>query len=101
MGDMVLGVPRDRIAAFCREHGIRWLAIFGSAVRDDFGPGSDLDVLVEFETGQTPGLLAFVRMEQALTDLFGRRVDLVTRRGLSHWIAPDVLREAQVVYDAA
>ena len=72
-------VPIDALAAFCREHGIKRLAIFGSALREDFGPESDVDVLVEFEQGRTPGLLGIAGIEARLSALFGREVDLVTR----------------------
>ena len=74
-----ISVPIDALAAFCREHGIKRLAIFGSALREDFGPESDVDVLLEFEPGRTPGLLGIAGIEARLSALFGREVDLVTR----------------------
>ncbi len=73
-------VPRERIAEFCRRHHIRRLAFFGSVLRDDFTPDSDVDVLVEFEPGKTPGL-AFFRMQDELSEILGRRVDLNTPNG--------------------
>lgn len=102
MVNAALNVSREEIAEFCRRHHIRWLAVFGSAVRDDFRPESDVDVLVEFEPDRTPGLIRFARMERELTTLVdGRRVDLVHRPGLSRWIREPVLAEAEVLYDAA
>ena len=74
-----ISVPRDALAALCREHRIKRLAIFGSALREDFGPESDVDVLLEFEPGRTPGLLGIAGIEARLSALFGREVDLVTR----------------------
>ena len=74
------------MAEFCREHGIRRLSVFGSALREDFGPGSDVDVLVEFEPARTPGLLGVSRMELELSELFaGRKVDLRTPEDLSRY----------------
>lgn len=91
----------EAIADFCRRNHIRWLAIFGSAVRDDFGPESDVDVLVEFEPDKTPGL-AFFGLSDELSPIFGgRRVDLGTRKSVNRWVRERVLREALVIYDAA
>lgn len=92
-------IPRDRITSFCQERGIKWLAIFGSALRSDFGPDSDIDVLVEFETDRTPGFLGIARMERELSDLFGKRkVDLRTPEDLSRYFRQKVLAEAEVQY---
>src|SRR5437763_15431039 len=88
-------IPTAAIAAFCRRNHIRKLAIFGSALRADFRDGSDLDVLVEFEPGHTPGL-AFFRMENELSKLMGRKVDLNTPQVLSPHFREEVLSEAQV-----
>jgi hypothetical protein len=95
-----LSVTTEQIAAFCRKHHIRWLAVFGSVLRDDFGPESDVDVLVEFEPGHVPGF-AFFSIQEELSELFGRQVDLGTKKSLSRWIKARVLSEAQVLYDAA
>jgi predicted nucleotidyltransferase len=95
-----VGVDRVALEGFCRRHHIRRLALFGSVLREDFGPNSDIDVLVEFEPGHTPGL-AFIRMERELSGLFGGRpVDLVTPRFLNHRIRDRVLAEAQTQYAA-
>ncbi len=95
-----VAIDREALAEFCRRHGIRRLAVFGSALRDDFGPHSDVDVLVEFETGRTPGL-AFFAMQDDLSRMFGRVVDLHTPRSLSRDFRDQVLAEAQDQYVAA
>ena len=92
-------VPPDVLESFCRCHYIRKLSIFGSALRSDFGPESDVDVLVEFEPGHTPGL-AFFGLQDELPELFGRKVDLNTPAFLSRYFRQDVLREAQIQYEA-
>jgi len=91
-------VPQEQIAAFCRRHSIRRLSLFGSVLRDDFGTDSDIDVLVEFEPGQTPGL-TFFALQEELESIFGRRVDLNTRAFLSKYFRDEVLREAEIQYD--
>lgn len=95
-----LHVTAEQIAEFCRKHHIRWLAVFGSVLRDDFRPESDVDVLVEFEPGHVPGF-GFFRIQDELTELLGRQADLGTKNALSRWIRARVLGEAQVLYDAA
>lgn len=92
-------VPKDRIADFCGRHHIRKLAFFGSVLREDFGPDSDVDVLVEFEPGHVPGL-AFFSMENELSEILGRKVDLNTPQFLSRYFREEVLAEAQVQYAA-
>jgi hypothetical protein len=76
------------------------MAFFGSVIRDDFGPESDVDVLVEFEPGRTPGLITFAGYEIELSALLGRRIDLQTPRGLSRYFRDEVLAEARDVYVA-
>ena len=94
-----VSVSRDALSAFCREHGIRRLSVFGSALREDFGPASDIDVLVEFEPDRTPGLLGVACMELELSEMFsGRRVDLRTPEDLSRYFRQDVLDTAEVQY---
>jgi uncharacterized protein len=90
-------VPHDRIEPFCRRNGIRRLAIFGSALRDDFRPDSDVDVLVEFEPGVRTGL-AFFRMQEELSQILGRRVDLNTPECLSPYFRERVLAEAEEIH---
>jgi len=94
-----LTFDRAKLAEFCRRHRIRKLSLFGSVLRSDFRPDSDVDVLVEFEDGASPGLLEFCRIEEELSPLFGgRRLDLVTPKFLNHRIRDRVLAEAEVEY---
>ena len=90
-------VDRQRIAEFCRRHHIRRLSLFGSVLRDDFRPDSDIDVLVTFEPGQVVGL-RIVDIEDELAQLLGRRVDLVSEKYLNHRIRDRVLTAAEVQY---
>jgi predicted nucleotidyltransferase len=90
-------IDRQKIADFCRRHHIRRLAFFGSVLRPDFGPESDIDVLVEFEPDHVPGL-AFLSMEEELSQILGRKVDLNTPGFLSHHFRDRVLTEAEVQY---
>ena len=92
-------LPKDQITEFCRRHHIRKLSFFGSVLRDDFRPESDIDVLVEFEPGHTPGL-AFFAMQDELSAILGRKVDLNTPGFLSKYFRDQVLEEAEVQYDA-
>jgi uncharacterized protein len=95
-----INVPEGKIAEFCRENRISRLALFGSVLRDDFSPDSDVDVLVEFEPGARVGL-GFFRIERELSEMLGRNVDLNTPGFLSRYFRDEVLREAEVLYDAA
>jgi len=92
-----LVIPKDKIADFCRRHHIHRLSVFGSALRDDFSPDSDVDVLVEFEEGQTPGF-AFFGMQDELAQLLERKIDLHTPGFLSRYFREKVLKEAEVQY---
>ncbi|OGR82841.1 MAG: nucleotidyltransferase [Elusimicrobia bacterium RIFCSPLOWO2_01_FULL_54_10] len=95
-------IPKDnkQIKKFCELNHIAKFAFFGSVVRDDFRPESDVDVLVEFEPGHVPGL-AFFKMEHELSKILGRKVDLNTPGFLSPLIRSKVMNEAVVQYDAA
>ena len=95
-----IAIDRKQIADFCRRHHIRRLALFGSVLRKDFRPDSDVDVLVEFEQGQRVGL-AFFAMQDELSDLLGHRVDLNTPGFLSRYFRDEVLAEADVLYAKA
>ena len=95
-----LPVSYEKIIDFCRRHHIRRLAFFGSVLREDFRPDSDVDVLVEFEPGHTPGL-AFFAMQDELTRILGRAVDLNTAQFISPYIREQVQEEAEVVYEQA
>lgn len=101
MKSLPIKIPHDEIASFCRSHQIRKLSLFGSVLRSDFRPESDIDVLIEFEVGHTPGFLGLVRMERELSHLLGdKKVDLRTPQELSRYFRADVLAKAQVQYAA-
>jgi len=93
-------LDRTKLADFCRKHHIRKLAFFGSVLRDDFGPDSDVDVLVEFEPSFIPGL-AFFSIQDELSELIAREVDLNTPQFLSRYFRDEVLAEAEVQYEQA
>lgn len=90
-------MPKDEIADLCRCHHIRRLALFGSVLRADFGPDSDVDILVEFEKGCEPGF-GFFRIQDELCELLGRKVELHTPNFLSRYFRDEVLKTAQVQY---
>ena len=92
--------PSDEIASFCRRHGVTRLALFGSILREEFGPESDIDVLIEFAPGRTPGFFAFAGMQLELTKLLGRRTDLRTPNDLSTYFRDSVVRGSLVQYAA-
>lgn len=99
--DCRLPIPYDRIAAFCREHNIAWLALFGSVIRDDFTPESDIDIIADFLPHARPGLKFYSDMPDALSEMFGgRRVDLREPISLSKYFIDEVLDEAEVIYVA-
>lgn len=93
-----IAIPREQLADFCRRNHIRWLALFGSVLRDDFGPDSDVDVLVEFEPEAGVGMFALGEMQHELSILFARPVDLVLKNGLKRRIRNSVLASAEVIY---
>lgn len=103
MDELKLNVPRRKLAAFCRRYRIQKLAFFGSVLRDDFKPTSDVDVLIEFEKSYTPGL-AFFAMPDELKKIFGRDVDLLTFQGVKSSRNPirrkAILDSAKVYYVA-
>ena len=89
-----------QVADTCRRWHIRRLALFGSAIRDDFGPDSDIDILVDFEPGHAPGF-DFITIQDELTEIFDNEVDLHTPASLSKYFRNDVLESARDLYDAA
>lgn len=93
----MVAIDEAAVADFCRRHRIERLSLFGSALRDDFGPESDLDILVEFASGCVPGL-AFFAMQDELSALLGRRVDLNTPECLSRHFRDEVRDEARPLY---
>jgi predicted nucleotidyltransferase len=86
------------LAEFCRRNRIRKLALFGSVLRGEERPDSDLDLLVEFEEGHEPGLLRLAGMERELSALLGRKVDLRTPQDLSRYFRDEVLASSEVQY---
>lgn len=103
MEELRIKVPRQKLAAFCRKYHIRKLAFFGSVLREDFKPTSDVDVMVEFEKGYTPGLDYFA-MPEELKKILGREVDLLTYQGVQTSRNPirrkAILDSAKVYYVA-
>ncbi|GAB4137563.1 MAG: nucleotidyltransferase family protein [Cyanobacteria bacterium J069] len=94
-----IDVPIHKIAALCDRWHIEKLALFGSVLREDFAPDSDVDVLVEFEDGFTPGFFKLYQIQEELSELFGKRsIDLVTPKFLNHRIRDRILAEAEVCY---
>ncbi len=93
-------IPHDKIVDFCRRHRVRKLALFGSVLRDDFSSTSDVDVLVEFEPGTRMGL-RFFSLQDELSKILHRQVDLNTEGFLSRYFRDEVLAEAETIYDAA
>lgn len=93
-----ISIPADEIDSFCRKNHIRKLSFFGSVLRDDFKPTSDVDVLVAFKPGQTVGFFRLDEMEMELAGILGRKVDLRTPAELSRYFRQDVLNSAEVQY---
>ncbi len=95
-----IDIPEDKIAEFCKRNGIQCLSLFSSVLRDDFTPKSDIDVLVEFKPGRTPGLAFFGRIPNDLSEILGRQIDLNTPQCLSPYFRQKVLEEAKIIYVA-
>ncbi len=92
-------IPQDKLAEFCRRNGIRKLSLFGSVLRDDFRPESDIDVLVEFQTGKIIGW-KIIEIEEELSGILGgRKVDMVNPKYLNHRLKDRILGSAQVQYE--
>jgi predicted nucleotidyltransferase len=95
---ILIEFPKEEIEEFCKKHSIRKLSLFGSALRDDFTPESDLDILVEFDPSHIPGLIRLAGMELELGKILGRKVDMRTAQDLSPYFREDVLSSAKVQY---
>ena len=94
-----LSTSREEIASFCKEHGIKRMAVFGSGLRDNFRPDSDVDILAEFDPAHIPTLFDIAGMDQNLSSFFGgRKVDLRTPEDLSRYFRHQVVSEAEVLY---
>jgi predicted nucleotidyltransferase len=101
MPNSKISIPTAQIAEFCKKNHICKLSLFGSALRDDFRPDSDIDFLVEFEAGKVPGFIGLSRMERELSKILGgRKVDLRTPQDLSKYFRQEVLARAEVQYAA-
>ena len=92
---------RDQILRILREHteeldqfGVKSLALFGSVARDEHGPGSDVDILVEFHSARRIGLFAFIRLRLRLEEILGTHVDLATQKALKRQLRDRILKEA-------
>lgn len=92
-------IPNSELSEFCQRNQIRKLSLFGSVLRQDFGPASDIDVLVEFEEGARVGLIRLAGMELELGKLLGRKVDMNTPRCLSPYFRDRVLAQAETLYE--
>jgi uncharacterized protein len=102
MMQSAVSIDRQALADTCREFGVRRLLLFGSALRDDFDPDrSDVDLLVEFAPGASKSLFRLIRLQNALSEMLGRQVDLTTPGSLSKYFRDYVLASAAVLYDAA
>ncbi len=93
-------MSRGKLVEFCKRNHIRKMSVFGSAVAGQLGPHSDIDLLVEFEQGHTPGLFSIVRMEMELGETLGRKVDLRTPEDLSQYFRDEVMRDAKLQYQS-
>jgi predicted nucleotidyltransferase len=101
MKNRKIHIPEEIIAEFCQRHNIRRLALFGSALREDFTPDSDVDVLVEFEPGTRVGMIRLAGIEIELSQILGRKVDMNTPGFISKYYREEVLDEAEDQYVAA
>ena len=101
MSEARISIPKDRNAEFCMRNRVRRLSLFGSVLREDFGPDSDVDILVEFKPGTRIGLIRLSGLEIELGNIVGRKVDLNTPGSLSKYYRDQILTEADVQYDAA
>jgi predicted nucleotidyltransferase len=102
MRNLIANISIKEIAKFCQRWKIRELALFGSALRDDFGPDSDLDILIDFDVDAEWGLLEHVQMQQELQTLLHRNVDLISKRGLEYsqnWLRrQEILNTTQILF---
>lgn len=93
-------VDAAELAEICRRYGVQELSVFGSVVRGEMRPESDIDIMVEFAPGVRGGLIKFESLVRELEAITGRKVDLVTKRGLKPWVRPSILKDARVIYAA-
>jgi len=93
-------ISNDKLAEFCKRNHIRKLSVFGSAVRGQLGPDSDIDLLVEFEENHTPGLFSIVAMEIEFAEMLGRKIDMRTPEDLSQYFRDEVMQNAELQYQS-
>ena len=98
LGNIV--VNGEALAQVCRRYGIKELSLFGSVARGDMGPDSDIDIMVEFQPDTRIGMIKFELLAEELTRLAGRKVDLVSKRGLKPWVRSEVIKDLRVIYAA-
>lgn len=98
--ELRIELPIDEIIEICRKYHVRELSVFGSALREDFRPDSDVDLLVEFEPNAQIGFLAFAGLMRELSEVIGRKVDLVPKKGLKELIRDSVISSSKVLYAA-
>ncbi len=98
MDSFLKNLPMDRIGEICKKYEVKELSLFGSALRKDFKPESDVDILVEFEPNSGIGLFAFFDLQEELKSLFGKKVDLVPKKGLKELIRDEILSSARLIY---
>ncbi len=98
MNGIKIELPQEAIAQLCKRYQVRELSVFGSAVRDDFTADSDIDILVEFQPEAIIGIIKFTHMQYEIEALIGRKVDLVSKRGLNPIIRDEVLGSSKVLY---
>lgn len=94
-------VPQQEVAAFCKRNRIRRLSFFGSVIRDDFAPDSDVDVLVDFEGGTRVGYIAWMRMQRELDAILGRKTEIYRPSGFREWLREEVVGSAELQYESA
>ena len=93
-------ISKEKLKDFCTRNHIKKLSVFGSSIRGELQPESDIDILVEFEQNHTPGLFTIIRMEMELTEIIGRKVDMRTPEDLSRYFRDEVVRNAELQYQA-
>jgi predicted nucleotidyltransferase len=98
LGNIV--IDGEALAQVCRCYGIKELSLFGSVARGEMGPDSDIDIMVEFLPDTSIGMIQFELLAEELTRLAGRKVDLVSKRGLKPWVRSEVLKDLRVIYEA-
>ena len=94
-------IPKEQLINFCRTHGIQRLSLFGSVLSDEFGPESDVDVLVEFKPGKRIGMIRLMQIEFELGEILGRKVDLNTPGFISRYFRSSVMAEKEIQYAEA